>query len=161
MVHIKENCYDIVKDKHSKVLKKVIPTDQVKLYFDQEIRLRNKAKKRQMKDGSKSGYNYHNNYISHNKDDIDADLPASIPPASLQVSQIECVPNSDAESDSEVEKLSISDVLSHVTNISNIFKEIPINFNYIGVCECKQLCRDLGLHLGGAEFGIQECWEVL
>ena len=56
-------------------------------------------------------------------------LPASSPTVSLQVSELEVVPNSDAESNSEVEVLNISNVSSNISNICNISKQSLINFN--------------------------------
>ena len=43
------------------------------------------------------------------------------------------MPNSDAESDNEVEILSAGNVLSNIPNRSNIYKENAVNFNPIGL----------------------------
>ena len=49
-------------------------------------------------------------------EDDDVDPPASSPPASLQVPEIGAVPNSDAESDSQVHMLIVGNVLSNISN---------------------------------------------
>ena len=46
IVEVKGSGGHIVKVKYSKVMKKSIPTDQIKLYFDQEIRQGNKSNKK-------------------------------------------------------------------------------------------------------------------
>ena len=43
--------------------------------------------------------------------------------------------------------LKIGNISSSIFNQSNIFEEIPIIFNLIGVSECKKLCRDSDLYL--------------
>ena len=67
------------------------------------------------------------------KDNNNVDPTASRPTASLKVLEIDIMPNSKTESDSEVEALGAGTVLSNMPNICNISEKIPINFNFIGV----------------------------
>ena len=94
------------------------------------------------------------------EDGEDVDPPESNLPASLQVPETKVVPNSDEESDSGVEVLTLGNVLSNTANISNICKESPVKFNPIGMCECRQKCRKSGLHMVQKSLGFNNVGEL-
>ena len=79
-------------------------------------------------------------------------LYVSCQPLSVQLPELEVVPNSSVESDSENEVISIGNASS------NVIKESPISINPLG-CEHSQLYREIGLNLvqESLAFGNEFC----
>ena len=64
--------------------------------------------------------------------DVNVDLPAYSQTTGVQVSEVFLDSYTESHSD-EVEMLSIGNLSSNISNISNIFKESMINFNPVGM----------------------------
>ena len=58
-----------------------------------------------------------------------------------------------------MEVLGVDNVWSNITNINSLSKESPVNFNHIGVSECKQMCRDLDFHIVQEYLRLNNLWE--
>ena len=69
-------------------------------------------------------------------------LPVLSQAPGMQLPELDVILSSSAESDSKVSVLNTGNVSSNLSN-----KASQINFNPIEVCEHKELCRDLSLHL--------------
>ena len=78
--------------------------------------------------------------------------PAHQPVCKYQEKEV--MPNSTAESQSEVEVLTICNVSSNISYISNISTESPINLNNIGVCKYKQMCSNIVLYMVQESSGV-------
>ena len=75
-------------------------------------------------------------------------------PASRQQPKLEVVPNSDAESDSEADVLSIGNVLSNISNKKATLTIIPL------VCEHKTIVWGTWCTLCVGKSGIGKCWGI-
>ena len=104
---------------------KTIPVDQARLFFDDSLRLGSKKRK---------------------KEDDNVNTSTCSQPSCARVLKL-VVSISNVESVNEVEVLSMANVYSNLSDISNIPEEIHLNFNPIHVLEWKELCKELGLQL--------------